>query len=270
MKIFIKIFGLAIIFAIIFNFANAFLNWNKIETLPSTTQEWNRNIYKFKKSNQVFLSKVWVALTTNIWTKHKQREKLNLYKDVPYIAKTISEKKYVDNKNLSLNLIKIHEYYNVLTTNIKNMIDSSYDKRETLDAYIEQLKYRYKDASFRIKVLSKKQSQLSADLKSSSEKINLLRKKITLDFNKFYSQDLEKDTDKLLIEKAKYNYARTYLIFTNQYIKQYQKLNNWAKNLIKVLTLNKEAILKNTKVIIPKTWIKTLRNLDLIENEKIK
>ena len=270
----IKITSLSLLFALIFNFANAYIKtWNF--TIPETIQEvenkneiWNNNKYKFQKSNISNLSTVWVALNTNIGIKYKQTQKYNLYKNVPEIAKIISDKKYVNNTNISKHLLNIKEYYNVLKTNIKKMISSSYNKAETLEAYIEQLKYRYNNANSNIKLLLKDKNTLSSDLKASSQKINLLKNKIDSDFKKFDEKATQKNIDDLLIEKAKYNYAKTHIIFINQYIKQYQNLNNSNKKLLDTLINNKEAIVKNTKIVIPNTWIKTLRKLDLIVDEK--
>lgn len=277
MKIFLnilKITSLALLFAIIFNFANAFLN-NETFTIPSSISEvenmqevWNNNKYKFKKSNSILLAKSWVALTTNIGIKYKQRQTQNLYKNVPAISKTISEKKYSDNTNLSHHLLKINEYYNVLRTDIKKMISSSYNKSETLDSYIEQLKYRYKDAITNIKTLITKKNQLSSDLKISSEKINKLKIKIDSDFRKFNANETTKNIDNLLVAKAEYEYAKTHIIFINQYLKQYQSLNNSNKKLLDTLINNKEAIIKNTQIVIPNTWIKDLKKLNLIVDEK--
>lgn len=270
----IKITSLALLFALIFNFASAYLNdWMK--TIPSSisevenfSNEWNNNKYKFKKSNSIILAKSWVALSTNIGIRYKQRQNQNLYKDVPIIAKTISDKKYANNTTLSNNILIIKEYYNVLRTDIKKMISSSYNKKETLEAYIEQLKYRYNNANAQMRILIKKKNELSINLKESWEKINFIKKKIDSDFKKFDSKATEKNISDLLVLKAEYNYAKTHIIFINQYLKQYQNLNNSNKKLLDTLINNKEAIIKNTKIVIPNTWIKTLRKLDLIVDEK--
>ncbi|MDQ7010029.1 MAG: hypothetical protein Q9M94_07100 [Candidatus Gracilibacteria bacterium] len=270
----LKITSLALLFAIIFNFANAYIN-NEITTIPSSVSEienkdniGNNNKYNFAKSNSILLAKSGVALSTNVGIKYKQRQTQNLYKDVPAIAKTISEKKYADNTNISNHLLQINEYYNVLKTDVKKMISSSYNKRETLEAYIEQLKYRYTNSNNNIQILLKKKSQLSIDLTKSSEKINKLKTKIDFDFRKFNADETNKNIDELLIAKAEYNYAKTHIIFINQYIKQYYALNNSNKKLLDTLINNKNAIIKNTKIVIPDTGIEGLRKLNLIVDEK--
>ncbi len=270
----LKITSLALVFALIFNFANSyFKTWSF--TIPSNTEYieeknniWNNNKHKFKKSNSQILAKSWVALTTNIGIKYKQRQTKNLYKNVPAIAKLISDKKYANNTSLSNNLLQIREYSNVLRTDIKKMIASSYNKRETLDAYIDQLKYRFNSANRQIRVLTKKKAELSKDLNSASTKITLLRKEIDFNFRKFDSKALEKNITDLLLARGEYNYAKTHIIFINQYIKQYQSLNNFNKKLLDTLINNTNAIIKNTQIVIPSTWTRILRELDLIIDEK--
>lgn len=270
----LKIISLALIFALIFNIANSYFKKGNF-TIPSTLNKEkntknleNNNKYKFRKSNSIILAKSWVALTTNIGTKYKQRQTQNLYKDVPQVAKIISEKKYADKSNLATHLLRIQEYSNILKTDIKKMLASSYDKAETLDAYIEQLKYRYKQAQLSIKLLVKKKAQLSKNLKSSTIKINLLKKEISINFKNFNTKALEKNIDDLLLVKAEYNYAKTHIIFINQFIKQYNSLNNYNKKLLDTLINNKEAILKNAHIVIPNTGTKILKQLDLIIDEK--
>jgi len=270
----LKITSLALLFALIFNFANAFLNdWEKtipssISEVENTSNSGNNNKYKFKKSNVSTLSNVWVALSTNIGIKYKQRQTQNLYKDLPKVAKIISDKKYADNTNSTIHLLKIKEYYNVLSTDIKKLVSSSYNKRETLDAYIDQLKYRYSNSNAQIQLLLKKKQAFSNDLKNTNDAISKLKKKIDLDFRKFDAKSTQKNIDDLLVLKAEYNYARTYIILINQYINQYQSLNKSADSLLNTLVNNKDAIIKNTHIVIPKTWVTTLKKLNLIVDEK--
>jgi len=270
----IKITSLALLFAIVLNFTNAYLSNetgnNALNTTSAKekTNNYNNNQYNFKKSNVIMLSNIWVALSTNIGIKYKQRQTQNLYKELPVIAKIISTKQYANKTNSTVHLLNIKEYYNVLNTDIKKMVLWSYNKKETLEAYIEQLKYRYDNANLQIKWLLKKKQNLLANLKKYSDSISKIKIKINKDFKNFDVNATQKNINNLLINKNDYNYSRTYLILTNQYISQYNSLNRANKILLKTLTTNKEAIIRNTHIVIPKTWINSLRKLDLIIDEK--
>jgi len=270
----IKILTLASIFALAFHFSYAYLSDN-IKTKPSWMSEvqnfsdsWNNNKYKFRKSNTQILSNVWVAMSTNIWIKYKQRKTQNLYSGLPAVAKYVSDKKFSDNTNLSRHILKISEYYNVLRTDIKWMLDSSYNRSEVLESYIDQLKYRYKWTIIEMQSLLKKKEQLSKNYKKAADEIKKLKIKIDKDFRELNSSETDKNIKNLLDAKNDYNYNKTHIIFINQYLKQYQALNNSNKKLLDALINNKEAIVKNSQIVIPSTGTEVIRKLNLIIDEK--
>ena len=116
--------------------------------------------------------------------------------------------------------------------------------------------------------LLKKKAQLSKDLKSSQIEIKNIKIKIDKDFKNFNSVETEKNIENFLNAKANYNYNYTYIIFINQYLNQYKHLNNANKKLLDTLINNKEALVRNTHIVIPSTGIKNLKKLNLIINEK--
>lgn len=270
----IKITSLASIFALAFHFSHAYLS-DEIKTKPSWMSEvqtfsdsWNNNKYNFRKSNTQILSNVWVAISTNIWIKYKQRKTQNLYSTVPAVAKYVSSKNISDNANLSRHILKISEHNNVLKTDIKWMLKSSYSRSEVLESYIDQLKYRYKWTIIEMQSLLKKKEELTNDYKISSARIDKIKIKIDKDFREFNSSEIDKNIEIFLESKSDYNYAKTHIIFINQYLKQYQSLNNSNKKLLDTLINNKEAIVKNSQIVIPSTGIEVLKKLDLIIDEK--
>jgi hypothetical protein len=53
--------------------------------------------------------------------------------------------------------------------------------------------------------------------------------------------------------------------YINQFLNQYNFLNNYARDLAWVLVANKDAIIRDAYVVIPKTgWIEALKKFDLI------
>jgi hypothetical protein len=82
-----------------------------------------------------------------------------------------------------------------------------------------------------------------------------------------YSQT-DINIEKILKYKWEYNYNNTHIVFINQYLKQYQVLNASNRKILDTLINNKEAIIRNTKIVIPSTWIKELRRLKIIIDEK--
>ena len=97
------------------------------------------------------------------------------------------------------------------------MLQKSNHKRETLDAYIDQLSYRYKLATENKQELQKKKTELQTQLTESIEKINKIKTQINIDFKAFDADNTNRNIEWYLLAKEEYNYARTHLIFINQY-----------------------------------------------------
>jgi hypothetical protein len=78
-----------------------------------------------------------------------------------------------------------------------------------------------------------------------------IKNKISVDFNANDAESSIENIDNYLIEKNKYYFARTYNIYINQFLREYQYLNGYNKNLLDVLINNKEAIIKDAYLIVP-------------------
>jgi len=269
-----KIMSLAFVFAIAIHFSYGYLFGEKynVETeknynAESASDTLNNNKYKFRESNTVILWNIWVALTTNVWTRYKQRQENNLYKNVPIVWGVISEKKNSDLTNRKNHMDNIKEYYNVLRTDIKDLLQKSNNRRDTLEAYIFQLKYRYNSSKTKMRLLSLKRAEYSRTMNENLEKIKKIKSKISYDFKKLDWSQTEKNIELLLKAKQDYNYSNAYNVYNTQYLKQYEYLNWKSKKLYDALSKNKEIIIKDAQIVIPRTWVETLKKLDLIIEE---
>ena len=277
MKILIQILKITILslfFTVAIHFTYGALSEQWVESKPSEMTEvenfantWNNNKYNFKNSDTVILANVWVALTTNVWIKFKQRSVNNLYTGVTWVSEAISSREYSDATNAWKHMQSISEYYNIMKTDVSSMLASSNNKGDTLDAYIDQLSYRYKLATTNKQDLQKKRTELQNQLTESVAKVDKIKARINIDFKAFDADNTNRNIDWYLLAKQEYNYARTHLIFINQYIKQYEYLNNYNKTVLDALINNRDAISKNSYVVIPDTWTEVLRDLNLIINE---
>lgn len=275
----LKISTLSLLFAFAINFAYWYVSSSRwMFTIPSEMSEVNEktsennnsgeNKLNFKKTDAQILSTVWVALTTNVWTKFKQRTTNNLYKSVPAIWSTIWDKSFSNNTSLSKHMLIIREYYNLMRTDIKWMLDKAYDKPATLSSYKDQLEHRYKVWVQNISTLNTKKNELLAIMQSAQNQIESLKVKINTDFRNFDDQATNEDIKKYLQIKSDYTQARTYVIYINQYLKQYEFLNNYNKQVLDVLINNKDVITKNSYVVIPDTWSAILRDMNLLIEEE--
>ena len=258
----VKILATSTALVIVLNIATSYL-W------VSAVSEIQNNNKNYKNTKNAILSGPWVAITTNIWTRFKQNESLpvSIYKEVMSVSEIIWNKQTAKTDLISKNMLIIREYLNVLKIDVKSLIDNSYDKPSTLKVFLQQLKYRYELSVESQKNLIKQRDSLEKDMKISENKINNLKTKISSDFSAFNSEETLENIDNYLKLREEYTYARTYIIFINKFIKQYAFLNDYNKDLIDALINNRDAIVKDSYVVIPNSWAELLKKLDLLYEE---
>jgi len=148
-------------------------------------------------------------------------------------------------------MVAVDEYKNILKTNVKQLIDSSYDKPRILNAFIEQLEYRYTLGLDNAKKLNKQKTVFLNNMNKVNEKISNLKKKIETDFKNNDSKESLKNIDNYLEFKKEYYYSKTYTVYINHFLAEYNYLNNYNKLLLDTLINNKNALIKDSFVVIP-------------------
>lgn len=254
---------LVLVFNIWDNLINA--NWEVNKTVANS-----ENYTTFKWINNSSLWKTWVAISTNIWIQYKQRWEVpaTIYKDIFSVNEIINNQDSANNELIWANMISVEEYKNILKTNVKQLIDTSYDKPRILNAFIEQLEYRYTLAFENINTLNQQKTVFLNNMNSSNSKIETLKVKIEKDFIENNSKESLKNIDEYLELKKEYYYSKTYIVYINHFLNEYNYLNNYNKLLLDTLINNKDALIKNSFVVIPDSWTALLKNFNLIYTEE--
>ena len=260
----LKIFVLSTLIVLIFNI------WDNLINANSVTEKNIDNISNFKKINNKSIWKIWVAISTNIWIKFKKRNETpaTIYRDIFSVSEIITDQNKANKEILWSNMESIEEYRNILKTNIKQLLDSNYDKPRFLNAFIDQLEFRYIVWSQNIKKLDEQKSVFLSKMSSVEDKISSLKTKIWSDFKNNDSEESLKNIDKYLELKKEFYYARTYIVYINHFLSEYNTLNNYNKKLLDTLINNKDALIKDAFVVIPDSWAELLRNFDLLYTEE--
>jgi hypothetical protein len=149
-------------------------------------------------------------------------------------------------------MILIKEYLNVLKTDPKEIINSSYDKSATLTAYVDQLEFRYKNGLNNQKNLIKQREVFINSMTESNTQIENLKSKIGTDFEGSDIKGSLENINKYLELKQKFNFAKIYVTYINHFLNQYNFLNKYSRDLASVLVANKDAIVRDAYVVIPK------------------
>ncbi len=267
-KILILSTFLVLVFNIWVNLINANSDINKTSKNNNSTT-LNNNSTTFKSVNNNSLWKVWVAITTNIWIQFKKRWEIpaTIYKEVFSISEIISNQNTANKELIWKNMIAIEEYKNILKTNIKQLINNSFDKPRTLNAFIDQLEYRYTIWIINAKKLTEQKSIFNQNMIAINWKIEALKAKIEKDFKENNAEESLENINQYLELKKQYYYSRTYIIYINHFLSEYNYLNKYNKLLLDTLINNKDALIKNAYVVIPDSWSSLLKKFDLIYDE---
>lgn len=275
---FLKITLLTFAFIVVINLATGFfnnftLNTSKTETdstvINKTEADKNSDNFIPAWTQNMIIAPVWVAITTNIWTRLKDRTEApaNIYNDVMSISYILGNKQIARDKIISQNMMRINEYLNILKMDLKTSLNQSNDRANVLDTYINQLETRYSTTIENINNLKNQRTVLISSVNENNSAIESTKTKMSSDFKVFDSQSVIEDVDTYLKARDSYTYARTYIIFIDKFLVYYTYLNNYNKKLLDTLINNRDLIVKNSQLVIPDSGSDLLKSLNLIYTE---
>ncbi|MDD2516204.1 MAG: hypothetical protein PHF46_01150 [Candidatus Gracilibacteria bacterium] len=258
-----KVLLLGILLSVFVNFIFVYIyGFDKLEASAG-------NDLRFKKAGESFLGTSGVAISLNVGTRLKDTQDIpvNLTQEVLSISSIIGDKGVGRKQFISSNMVAINEYLNVLKTDINSLLDSSIDREAMLSSFIDQLEYRYTNTDERIQVLKAQSAELQGTVNYSNLKINTLKTDLVSAYKNLDYDKTEENFATYIEEKEKNTYANIYLVFTGRFIRSYTILNEYNKQILDALINNKDALVKNVKVVLPSTGTSIIKELKLIETE---
>jgi len=264
-NIIIKIIMLTWVFFVIINYF-----WYLMNSYWSWVNEVKENKYNYENTSMPVLWWVWVAISTNIWTSLKDQidTPVNMYWDSVEIWYILSQSKEASKKFIAYHMITVWEYFNILKTDVKRLLQSNNDRWFVLNSLIAQLEYRYTVSIKNIQELQNQRIELLNSYNLSNNSISKIKAEISTSFWNLDPNKTYENIETYLNFKKENDLARTYIIFIDKFINQYAVLNNYNKKLLDTLIINKDIILKDSFVVIPDTWSEILQDLDILQSEK--
>lgn len=235
------------------------------------------NASNFQAINTPALSNVWVAIATSIGTDFFRKNERSFWKNLAVsevydeileINDMINNPEKVRVTMIQKNMIIIKEYLSFLKNDIQVSVDNSENRSLYLDSYVSQLEFRYKNAVNSQKTLLSQKLYLEQIITESNSNITQIKTKLNTDFKSFDDRSVSADIEDYLEQKERGTVAATFLVFTNKFLEQYEFLNNYNKELLDTLILNKKAISTDSYVVIPDSWDSILKSLDLLYEEQ--
>lgn len=265
LKKFLKISIIAIIILICYRIWIFFINANNNSTknLPN-----NKNMYKNISASEI--SKTWVAISTNLWIKYSQKTNISqtFYQEIFSIEEFKNNPKNVEKAIIEKHMIAIKEYDSLMKTDFKVLLQGSHDKKKTLEWIYKQLTLRFSTTVESIKILENQKSILISEFDNLENQIKNTKTKINSDYKKIDADEVNDGITNLLRLRTEQNYVKTYIVFINNFLKNYYELNNFNWNLINSLKINKNAIENGTYVVLPKNWDNFLKEYGLLYTEE--
>jgi hypothetical protein len=241
---------------------------------PSDSQTYaeNTNSNTYRSAQSTDYGTIWVALSTRIGIAYQnglsQDRSAGFYREINSIWGTQEEKKAIRSEMIAQNMLIIQEYLNLSRTDIKDLLDSSSDRRATLEWFISQLEMRYKNSALSLSSLEKQKTQLLTYLQKVESDIETVKANMETHFAAAQASNTLTDVDEYFLLRTEYTQAFTDIVFINQFLKQHAFLNNYNKWILDTIINNKEAIINQTYVVIPDSGDQYLRPLELIFDEE--
>ncbi len=263
----LKTLALTSIIVGVFNIGWLFINAQNDDNKVTQNQEEQESSFTSTKKSEIW--KTWVAITTNLWIRYKQRGEIpaTIYKDVFSLDELKLSKYDANNVIIAENMAITSEYKEILKSDFKQILKDALDKPAMLEAIIEQLEYRYEISTKQINKLNEQKTVLESAMSQANSRKSEIKTKIDTDFRQNNPDESIDNISDYLETQNNYYYARTYVIFINQFLNEYNVLNEYNKRLLDVLINNKNAIINNSYVVIPDTWAELLKEFDLLYDE---
>lgn len=248
--------------------SSSYFPWNtKEEETAQTTQ------FELRSAPRSKLAQVSVAISTNIGIRYKERGKTvsnsEFQGGLDNITDVVWNNIEMNKTILTQNMLFIQEYLNLLKTNVVWLLNASNNRETTLNDFISQLEIRYKSSQTNITKLNNYKTTLEWLMVEADNKTNTLKDKISADFSWFKDLETWANIGEYLDLKNDYIYARTYLIFVNKFLVQYDFLNNYNKKLLDTLINNKDALSKKSFIVIPDSGDSLLKDMNLLFDEDV-
>jgi len=259
----------------------AFQAWNYILEDDSTAsplaltskQDFSvaENIQKFQSAYAANFWLTSVALSTRIWTNFRDSQSntslSGYFKEISFIGESEAERSTLRSNMIRENMLIIREYLNLSRSDIKWILDSSDNRRNTLESLISQLELRFKNSALSMSSLEKLKALHITELSRIDTGIEVIKGEMEKNFSESKPNGTIEKLDEYYVARALYTEHFTDIVFINQFLAQHSFLNNYNKWILDTLINNKEAIINESYVVIPDSGDEYLRPLELLFEE---
>lgn len=259
-----KVSSLSIAILVVFHIGLYILSAENTQATKPT----NDLIYPAASNNNI--SAVSVALGTGVGIRLNRDgiSDVTFYPEQSEIGADAEESRSIRRDLLVENMLIIREYLSLARTDVLELLDESTDRRSTLNTLISQLELRFKNASISLINLENQKTLLIQDMEKTNTDIESIKGQMSNDFTTGDDDGLLSDVDIYLDLRSRNNRSFTDIVLINQFLAQYQFLNDYNKRLLDTLINNREAIISQSFVVVPDSGDEFLKQFKLLYEEE--
>lgn len=269
-KIIIKVSILSSIILAVVYFSSGLL-WGQETVKSSNTKKTiSSNIDNFTSTKIKPIANVWVAISTNLWIKYTKNQTIstsNIYKEIFSVEEILIWSKEVKEEIVWKNINYLKEYLNFVRTDFNTLLKNSTDKKRTVENIINQLEIRYTRAVTNSNFLIEQNNIINGEYLSVVNSIETVKQNIASNYGTVNIEWIYENMENYYTLKQQEAKLKIYLVLINNFLLSYEGVNNFTALLLDTLINNKDAISKNTYVVIPDSWDALIDDFGLIISE---
>ena len=270
----LQIFFLAVFFVGLFHIWAFVLDrlWTEKQIEKNIQTQNESNATRFQSAYSSQFGVIGVALSTRIgmmyselWERSQGQSRF--YSGISTMPKNASERRRLRQKLLEENMLFMREYYNLSQTDIIDALKNSSDRARTLDNFVNQIELRREGATQSLQNLQTQRKMYINEIQSISQAANSERNTLEREFNKWGASESLASSDRFISLRSLETELLMDIVFINQFIRQYEFLNDYNAWIINALKANRQQIIDRSFVVIPNSGSEFLRPLELIFDE---
>lgn len=269
----VKIFLLTFVFVGIFQLGIYTLRSLQESQNTSETLAWDNetNATRFQSAYSSQFWVIGVALSTRVGMVYSETRGENIslryYNFNTSLPKTKAERRQAREKLLRENTLMVREYYNLSSADIIDALKTSSNRQRTLDSFVSQVELRSDNALKSIQSLENQKNIYVVELTRLSQEIEAEKNTLESEFNGRDTESTLRSSERYFSLRNEYTEFFTDVVFMNQYLRQYDFLNQYNAGIINTLKVNREQIINQSYIVIPNSGNEFLRPLELIFDE---
>jgi flagellar motility protein MotE (MotC chaperone) len=246
------------------------LSW--VYIFPYVMKNWASagNEARFVKVETPFL---WAAGTAYSLAIGQKDSLIQSWQSVPEDTTFISiveltrDPKHTQEKLIHGHMQMISSYARVLSLDLANLLDSSSDRKTTLDNHIRLLKNYGNATNERLKILAEQIADLKAIVTQNTTESNTAKWILQHSLDTMQYDGVDKAIDTYTTAKSDDLSAKIYLVYLERFTEIYKKMQTKNRTILETLTNNREALIQKSTIVIPKSWTNLLHELGVIQTE---